>query len=375
LTDDLDKVSDELFKLKTAGPQGSQEYCGFAIDAAAKKLKWAESDKVMKAIFIAGNEPFTQGSLDPYAACSETIKKGVTVSTIYCGPFEMGVRTGWQKGSQLADGSYVAIDQDKPFVAISTPVDEKLVKLGAELNNTYLFYGSEESRRNRALLQTEQDRNAARQSLAAGAARAETKGGGLYDNSKFDLVDGIDKNEVKLEALRDAELPDQLKGKSLEEKKAFVTAQAEKRKAIQDQIQKLAAEREKFIVTETARQRLEHGDTLDSAVITTVREQAAKKKFAFPADAEPPKPRPSVTDEATGIVVTVKDDERTLVARLGGKILWQADVIKSAGPPGVGRPVVRHLSLKGGAVTAVYGKHSFAELELKTGKLLASGSD
>ena len=58
-----------------------------------------------------------------------------------------------------------------------------------------------------------------------------------------------------------------------------------------------------------------------------------------------------------------------------GKVLWQTNVIKSAGPPGVGKPAVRHLSIKAGRVTAVYGKHSFAEFELATGKLLATGSD
>ena len=35
----------------------------------------------------------------------------------------------------------------------------------------------------------------------------------------------------------------------------------------------------------------------------------------------------------------------------------------------------RALHLKGGKVTAVYGKHSFADFELATGKFLGAGSD
>jgi hypothetical protein len=51
------------------------------------------------------------------------------------------------------------------------------------------------------------------------------------------------------------------------------------------------------------------------------------------------------------------------------------DVIKKAGAPTVGQPVICHLTLKDGKVAAVYGKHSFADFDLKCGKLLASGSD
>jgi hypothetical protein len=72
----------------------------------------------------------------------------------------------------------------------------------------------------------------------------------------------------------------------------------------------------------------------------------------------------------------VKDDNRTLVAKdKQGKVLWEVDVIKKAGAPTVGQPVIRHMTLKDGKVTVVYGKHSFADIDLKSGKLLASGSD
>ena len=85
---------------------------------------------------------------------------------------------------------------------------------------------------------------------------------------------------------------------------------------------------------------------------------------------------PTVKDEDSGIVVVLKDDNRTLVAKDSeAKVIWEVDVIKTAGEPGVGAPVVRHLSLQDQAVTATYGKHSFAVFDLKSGKLLSRGSD
>src|SRR3954453_1660666 len=58
LTDDLDRVSEELFALKT---NGGEEYWGWVIRDAVEGLDWSRSRDVYKAIFIAGNEPFTQG--------------------------------------------------------------------------------------------------------------------------------------------------------------------------------------------------------------------------------------------------------------------------------------------------------------------------
>jgi hypothetical protein len=278
LTDDLDKVSDELFKLTT---NGGEEYCGAVLEAATKRLKWAESDKVFKAIFIAGNEPFTQGAIDPFKACSDAVKKGITVSTIHCGPLQVGVNTGWQKGAHLADGSYVAIDQDKPVVAIKTPYDEKLIKLGEALNKTYVFYGSRELREAREQLQVAQDSNAAKLSPAAAAGRVETKAGELYNNAKYDLVDGVSKKEVKLEDVKDEDLPEELQGKSLDEKKAYVEAQCQKRKELQEEIKMLSAQRQKHIAEVTAKEQKGKADTLDTAVVNAVREQAAKKEFKF----------------------------------------------------------------------------------------------
>jgi outer membrane protein assembly factor BamB len=86
--------------------------------------------------------------------------------------------------------------------------------------------------------------------------------------------------------------------------------------------------------------------------------------------------QPSVKDAISGTSVSVQADSHTLIAvDKDGKTVWKVDVIKAAGAPAVGQPVVRHLSLKDGNVRAIYGKHSFADFDLATGKLVASGSD
>ena len=86
--------------------------------------------------------------------------------------------------------------------------------------------------------------------------------------------------------------------------------------------------------------------------------------------------RPAVKDEESGPVVAVKNDSRTLVAmNAEEKVVWEVDVIKQAGEPDVGAPIVCSLALTNQQVTAIYGKHSFAVFDLKSGKLLSRGSD
>jgi len=94
-------------------------------------------------------------------------------------------------------------------------------------------------------------------------------------------------------------------------------------------------------------------------------------KLGAPAPA-----RPSVTDAESGTTVAVREDGRTIVAR--GKdleVVWEHDVIKTADIPFVGAPVVRDLRLKDGKLTAVFGRHSYADFELAAGKFLGAGSD
>ena len=57
-SDDLDEISKQLFSLTT---RGGNEYCGQVIQTSLDQLKWGNNPDDLKLIFIAGNEPFTQG--------------------------------------------------------------------------------------------------------------------------------------------------------------------------------------------------------------------------------------------------------------------------------------------------------------------------
>jgi hypothetical protein len=274
LTTDLDKISEELFKLKT---DGGDEYCGMVIQKATRELKWSTDKNAYKAIFIAGNEPFTQGSVPFAEACKEAATKGVIVNTIYCGDLQQGISEKWDQGAKLADGTFVAINQNRQVVHIDAPQDKEIAELGAKLNSTYIAYGKDG--KEGAARQAAQDANAARGGAGGGVARAEAKATGAYQNSTWDLADAVNRDATVLEKLKEDDLPDDMKKLDAKGRQDYVNAKIKERETIQNQIKQLSADRAKFVAD---KQKETSGDkTLDAAIIDTVHNQAKNANLTF----------------------------------------------------------------------------------------------
>lgn len=270
-TRDLDRVSEQLFKLTT---NGGDEYCGAVIRHALDSLEWKSNPKVYKAVFIAGNEPFTQGPIEPNAVCRDAIGKGIVINTIHCGNRGQGESGGWRTGSALAEGKFLTIDQDKAIVHIPAPQDDAISKLSIELNNTYISYGKDGARG--VANQAAQDTNAsAYKSAGAEVQRAVTKASANYKNSTWDLVDACKKDGIKLESIAEEELPKELQGLSKAQCEKFIDEKAAERTRIQAEIKTLNEQREKFVAEKKKANASEL--TLDEAIVSAVREQAAEK--------------------------------------------------------------------------------------------------
>jgi cell division protein FtsB len=273
-TQDLDKISEELFKLNT---NGGEEFCGRVILNAVNNLQWKKSDKDLKIIFIAGNEPFTQGNVDYKEACKKAIKKGIIVNTIFCGEYEEGIQTMWKDGADLSDGKYMNIDQNAELVYIQAPQDDEIIKLGQELNKTYIAFGNnaEES----AARQSSQDANSMGLSAEVMVNRSVAKSGGQYKNSSWDLVDAKKEGKVKVEELKDEDLPDVMKNMSVKERKDYIEKMAKERDKIQNKINQLNDERSKYIAQKMLEDKKDN--TLDAVMIKAIREQAKQKDYSF----------------------------------------------------------------------------------------------
>lgn len=273
LTDDLDVISEKLFALST---NGGSEFCGQVIRTSLSQLAWSTSDADLKMIFIAGNEPFTQGSVSYRLACSAAKEKGVVVNTIYCGDFNEGIQTQWKAGADLTGGSYMSIEQNRKTVYIATPFDKQIDACNERLNKTYIHYGAAGEQKKAA--QATQDSNAESYGMANKVERAVSKSSHAYTNSSWDLVDAAKEDESVIASAPAAQLPKEMQGMSAEQRKNYVNQKASERKKIQDEIQELNKKRQAYIA---AQPKANEDNLLDGAMIKAIREKAKGKNLVW----------------------------------------------------------------------------------------------
>lgn len=271
-TQDLDDVSKELFSLTT---NGGSEYCGTVIKSSLDDLDWGNDADDLKMIFIAGNEPFTQGKVDYRDAAGDAKEKDVVVNTIFCGNFEHGVSTKWKEGADLTYGDYMAINHNQQTVHVPSPYDDMILQLNIKLNSTYVPYGRSGARK--MAVQAEQDESANEYGKANAVSRTVSKGSHFYKNSTWDLVDAEKEADFRYDKLKKDDLPAELKGKSVAEIKSYVAKQSKQRDKIQKEIADLNKQRREFI----SNKKSETSNGLESAMIDALKRQAKKKSYTW----------------------------------------------------------------------------------------------
>lgn len=276
LTGELDEVSEALFSLTT---NGGSEYCGYAIKTAITELPWSKSDGDIKAIFIAGNEPFTQGPISYKHAIALAKQKGIVINTIHAGNMQQGANSGWKDGALLAGGEYMSIDHNHKIAHINAPQDKKIAILNEQLNKTYVPYGAKG--REKARRQIEQDQKSKSISSALLSKRVQAKASAMYDNSKWDLVDALETGKVELDKIKESELPAELRKMPKGKRKNYVQNMVEERKEIRKKIGRLSQERSKYVAEKKKEMKAPSVATMDQAITSAVQKQGGTKNFTF----------------------------------------------------------------------------------------------
>ena len=271
---DLDEISEKLFSLRT---NGGNEFCGQVIHNSLKQLDWGKNKNDLKLIFIAGNEPFTQGKINYRDAAAQANEQGVTINTIFCGNYQNGVSGKWQDGARLTHGDYMTIDHNEQIVHISSPYDDIIIQLNNQLNDTYIYYG--DTGRSKMKLQAAQDSNAAELNEVVVVKRAVSKSSRIYKNSSWDLVDAEKEEGFSYSKVDKKSLPAQLQNKSSDEIKKYVAQQGKKRQEIQQKIKELNTQRNAYVAKKRKETNVTNG--LENAMLNAIKKQAKLKNYIW----------------------------------------------------------------------------------------------
>jgi hypothetical protein len=305
LTNDLDAVYGNLIGFQALGGGDQPESVNQALHEAVNKLSWSRDRESLKLIFLVGDAPPHMDYDDdvPYTVTVQrAISADITINTIQAGTIAQTTPV-WQEIASKADGQFVRIDQTGNMRASVTPMDSDLARLSAELSSTAVPYGDAKQQAAVNAKNANANMNAfggggggrggggaaanapaladrltvLGRDAAAGGARSVVTGDG-------ELIRDISIGKIKLEDVKESELPPNMQKMTVEERKKYVDEQLAKRKELQSKVDDLTKQRADYLKEEMSKQ-AGTPDSFDARVNDMVRSQAQKKGIVYEAPA------------------------------------------------------------------------------------------
>ncbi len=285
LTSDLDQVYTTLMDYRADGGGDTPEDVRRALAEGVAQAGWAkDAPHTAQILFLVGDAPpHDDYQQEPATTTTAAVaaQRGMIVNTIQCGSIG-GTREVWQAIARQGGGQYFAIAQDGGVQAITTPYDDQLSTLSQKLGGTVVAYGGgggETGAFYRAELGARQAASETKVATAAPkAAQAERALNKALNRDAYagDLLQSIENNSVKLDAVKDEDLPDDLRKLAPEARKQEVEKRLAARKQLRAEIVALAKKRDDYLLSERKRQTGKQ-DGFDTAVATALKAQLMRK--------------------------------------------------------------------------------------------------
>jgi Mg-chelatase subunit ChlD len=332
LTDDLDAIYSTMKGFKAEGGGDTPESVNQALHESVVKFKWSDDKDTLRIIFLVGDAPPHMDYKDDVKfpeTCKIAVEKGIIINTVQCGN-DAECAKYWKDISSQAGGAYVQIAQDGAQVRVVSPQDKRLAEINAELENSTLVYGNREKQqkdqdfRLKALdgAKPEPARPGDPKGPAPGvkveAPRSETAakpgtvvpvtggaggfGGGVggapaappaatapvlaadravYNAlrggiNSYDLLSDLKAGKVKLDSLKEEELPEELRKLPKEKRQAYLDEIEKKRDKLRAEARDLAKQRDEFTKKKLDEDGKKNKEGFDQKVEELLRKQAKK---------------------------------------------------------------------------------------------------
>jgi hypothetical protein len=280
LDDDLDAVFERLRSLGADGGGDTPEHVNRALHDAVRTVRWSNDPNALRLVFLVGDCPPHMDYGDGYdyrEICKAAVQRDIVINAVQCGDYPE-TASFWRDIAKRAEGSYASIAQDGGMQVVETPFDAEIAALGAKLEDTRVPFGSSESIASSRTKKEKAKEMISGMAPAAAAERASFKAGGAGMGAE-DLVRALETGAVKIEALKDEELPEEMRGKTLKEKETYLSSKEKERTALSGKIEMLSRKRTEYLalkLKETGKP-----DSFDGVVKGFIEDQAAKKGIAY----------------------------------------------------------------------------------------------
>jgi Mg-chelatase subunit ChlD len=285
LSSDLDSVYADLMDFEAGGGGDTPESVNQALHDAVHNMSWSQDSQAYQVVFLVGDAPPHMDYQDepqfPQIMAS-ALQKGIVVNTIQCGDMPTTVAP-WQQIADLGNGSYFQVEQAGSAVAYATPYDEEIAALSARLDDTRLYYGSDEEKSRMYAKMAAADKLETTASVESRARRGvfnSSVGGKKNLLGEKELVEAITSGEVSLDELDTDALPEALQPMAPDEQLAKIEELSKERQELQGRIQVLARDRNDYIARKVA---ADGGgeDSLDQKLYEVVVKQSGAAGLEF----------------------------------------------------------------------------------------------
>lgn len=286
LTDNLDNVYSELMSFAAEGGGDGPESVNQGLYDAVNLIEWTNDHTSYKTIFLVGDYPphmDYQDDVKYQESCKQASKKGIIINTIQMGNY--GPTTPiWKEIASLTDGEFILVDQSANGIAITTPYDDKIVEKSKELDKTRLYYGSKKEKE-AAVLKSETEEKiyegASSSSIARRAVFNVSESGAKNFSGSNELIQAIENGSVKLDELKNEELPTELQTMTKEQQEEFVNQKLEERELIKAEIKTLEEQRQAYIEEELEKMDDKGENSFSEKIYSTVKTQAKTKNINY----------------------------------------------------------------------------------------------
>ena len=285
LSQDLDQMYASLMDFRAEGGGDGPESVNQALYDSIHKISWSQDSGVYQVVFLVGDAPPHMDYPDDVkypATLAAAQRKGIVVNTIQSGQHAY-TRPAWQQIAALGQGEYFQVENNGNTVAVSTPFDDQLAKLAAELEDTRMYYGDENARaqqRRRFEAGKKLKQHLSTEALARRSAYNATASGKKNLLGENELVDAITSGRVELDDIEEENLPATIQSMAPAEQKEVILQKAKRRNEIKREIESLAESRDRYI---EAQIEAEGGadDSLDEKIYRAVKDQAASVGLSY----------------------------------------------------------------------------------------------
>jgi Mg-chelatase subunit ChlD len=280
LTTDLDEVHKNLKGFKAEGGGDTPESVNQALNESVAKFKWSKDKETLRIIFLVGDAPPHMDYKDDVKypeSCKLASDQGIIINTVLCGN-DGEAKKVWLDICAKAGGTFAQIAQDGGVQTIDTPFDKELGELNGKLLKTNVCYGLEKDRKEGEV------KNAVAAALpGAGGVAADSAGfrSKMSRVAANDLLDDLKEGKVKLNEVKDEQLPDEMKKMKPEERKAHVEKLQKDREELKKKALDLDKKRLDFITKKLAEDKGKGKDGFDNQILETLRKQAEKVNIKY----------------------------------------------------------------------------------------------